>query len=249
MAKWYQGFFDELVLDLWSRSNSPEQTAAEVEMIQDLCGCRPGCRILDLACGMGRHALGLARLGCGVTAVDLSGDALRAVRTSAEREDLAIHTVQCDLADLEVPGSFDGSCLLGNSFGYLDAGATLGFFQRLANCLEPGAGFLLHTGMAAECLLPNLDERNWVQVGGAHLLLENEYHSREGFLVTRYTILDGKRQEAREAKHYVFTVSEIGRMLDASGFETIAHFASSEQDAFDVGDPELYLFACRRSER
>ena len=249
MVKWYELFFDELVLDLWRCSTSVEQTAAEVEMLEDLLDCGPGTRLLDLASGPGRHAIELARKGCRVTAVDLSPVALEAVRRAADTENLPVQTVRSDLAALSVPGHFAGAYCLGNSFGYLDAVSTVGWFGRLAEALDSGAGFLLHTGMAAESLLPNLDERNWVEVGDYHLLLENDYNSRDGFLTTRYTIVHGTRREIREARHCVFTVAEIGRMLNSCGLEPIAHFASCEQEAFDVGDPDLYLLARRRSDR
>jgi SAM-dependent methyltransferase len=44
---------------------------------------QPGARVLDLACGHGRHARHLAQLGCRVTAVDVDpacGESLRVVR-------------------------------------------------------------------------------------------------------------------------------------------------------------------------
>lgn len=56
----------------------------------------PG-RALDLACGTGRHALYLARLGWHVTAVDGSRIAIAALRRRAQRLELEIDTRAADL--------------------------------------------------------------------------------------------------------------------------------------------------------
>ena len=72
---------------------------------------RPG-RALDLACGTGRHALHLARLGWQVTAVDISPEAIRELLAAAE-PGLAI---DARVADLEArqfiiePDAYDLIC-------------------------------------------------------------------------------------------------------------------------------------------
>jgi tellurite methyltransferase len=57
----------------------------------------PRGRALDVACGDGRHALVLARLGFTVDAIDLAATALRRLRNVAASERLAVHPVQADL--------------------------------------------------------------------------------------------------------------------------------------------------------
>ena len=49
-----------------------ENSAREVDFILDLCDLKPGARILDLACGFGRHALELAGRGYAVVGVDIT---------------------------------------------------------------------------------------------------------------------------------------------------------------------------------
>ena len=59
--------------------------------------CQPG-RALDLACGVGRHALWLAEHGWQVTAVDASAVAIEILRQRAEERGV---TVEARVADLE----------------------------------------------------------------------------------------------------------------------------------------------------
>jgi rhodanese-related sulfurtransferase len=56
-----------------------------------------GARVLDVACGRGRHALLLAAAGFAVTAVDRDGEALARLAATAERAGLTVRTETCDL--------------------------------------------------------------------------------------------------------------------------------------------------------
>ena len=54
-------------------------------------------RVLDVACGKGRHALLMAQSGLHVRAIDRSPDAIAAVRSEADRSGLPVDTAVVDL--------------------------------------------------------------------------------------------------------------------------------------------------------
>jgi tellurite methyltransferase len=87
---WNQHYSDPAKVD-----ETPDALLVEV-----IAALQPG-RALDLACGAGRNALYLARLGWQVTAVDGSGVAIRKLRERA-----AGLSVDALVADLEA-GEFD----------------------------------------------------------------------------------------------------------------------------------------------
>lgn len=67
----------------------------------------PGCRVLDLACGSGRHALELARRGFEVEAWDVSATVLRALDERARAEGLEVVTREADADLLPAAAPFD----------------------------------------------------------------------------------------------------------------------------------------------
>ena len=65
-------------------------------------------KVLDLGCGVGRHALAYARLGLDVTAVDMAATGLSELRRSSEAEGLEIVMQMAPMTDLPfAAGAFD----------------------------------------------------------------------------------------------------------------------------------------------
>jgi histidinol-phosphate/aromatic aminotransferase/cobyric acid decarboxylase-like protein/SAM-dependent methyltransferase len=95
-AGWYERYFTE---DYWLYADAEytaERTAAEVDyLVGVLREHAPGPRVLDVGCGVGRHAVGLAQRGFEVVGVDVSEYALRRAGSAAAaaRVPLTLHRV------------------------------------------------------------------------------------------------------------------------------------------------------------
>ena len=117
--------------------------ATEVEQIITLTGCDNG-RVLDLACGPGRHSVAFARRGFRVTGVDRSPFFLERARANAEDAAVDVEWIQSDMRDFRRPEAFDLAICLFTSFGFFQEDADNR--QVLANvesCLKPGGTFVL----------------------------------------------------------------------------------------------------------
>ena len=68
---WYARLFEGIVLDCWRKALSPAQTRREADFLLGALEMSRGARVLDVPCGLGRHAIELASLGLQVTGVDL----------------------------------------------------------------------------------------------------------------------------------------------------------------------------------
>lgn len=90
---------------------------------------------LDVACGAGRNALYLAARGFAVDAVDISDEAIRRARTSAQKSGLRVNWL---VHDLDQPLALDSMYQLILVIRYVNLPLVL----RLAARLSPG-GFLI----------------------------------------------------------------------------------------------------------
>src|SRR5215471_18803284 len=128
-----------LVYQDWSTAIT-QQAAALDAIIQKYVGPPPRS-ILDVSCGIGTQALGLAALGHAVTASDLSSGAVERARREAAERNLVINFTVADMRRCaEVHGSgFDVVLSADNSIPHLlGDDAIREAFRNFYRCIRPG---------------------------------------------------------------------------------------------------------------
>ncbi len=97
----------------------------------------PGMRVLDLACGTGRHAVAAGLRGADVVGIDNDEKKLQAARKRASRNNVNITFVPADLETMDIPAGFDVVLL----FNYLDRQR----FPVFVDAVTPGGWFFGET--------------------------------------------------------------------------------------------------------
>jgi SAM-dependent methyltransferase len=114
---------------------------------------RPALDILDAGGGTGGFAVPLARLGHRVTVVDPSPDSLAAAQRRAAEQDVPLHAVQGDAADLAVlAGERSADLVLCHSvLEYVDSPAAA--MAAIAAVLRPGGAVSVLTASAVAAVI------------------------------------------------------------------------------------------------
>ena len=121
---------------------------------------RSGMKVLDLACGIGRHAIPAALKGADVVAIDKDEEKLKIGREQGERKGAVVTWVHDDLETMTMPSGFDVVML----FNYLDRSR----FPAFMEAVRPG-GFLL-----CEAFLDGQRGYGWGPTSPNHLLQPSE---------------------------------------------------------------------------
>ncbi|HEX6371779.1 MAG TPA: class I SAM-dependent methyltransferase [Longimicrobium sp.] len=132
--------FYHLIFPDWDASIA-RQAAALDEVIRAEADAAAERTVLDAACGIGTQALGLAALGYGVTASDLSAGAVARLRGEAARRGLAIDAAVADMRDAwEAHGRTFGVVLCAdNALAHLlTDGEILDALRGFRRCTAPG---------------------------------------------------------------------------------------------------------------
>src|SRR5262249_29595416 len=144
-----QSFYDglapiyHLIYPDWEASIQRQASALDC-LIREYWGAEK-LQILDVACGIGTQALGLAGLGHTVTGCDLSHAAIERARVEANQRGLSIEFSIADMRELPARfhGKFDVVIACDNAVPHLlSDGELLRAFEQMFACTRPGGGCL-----------------------------------------------------------------------------------------------------------
>jgi SAM-dependent methyltransferase len=124
-----------------------EHAPAEAEFIVEELALRPGQLILDVACGLGRHAIELAAKGLRVVGVDLAAPFLQEAARAARVRGLRLPLVRADARSLPFRGQADAviSIWISALTEMPNDVEELRIVRSLAGALKPGGRILLTT--------------------------------------------------------------------------------------------------------
>ena len=224
--RWYESFFGDVWLELaLARDPEGERARAEVDFVLQRLDVEPGARILDVACGHGRHSLELARRGYRVTGVDLSEPSLELARRLAAEAGVEVEYVRADMLDLPWRGEFDGAVNLFTAFGYFpEESEDERAARSIAGALKPGARLVLDTINPIVVGSARFQPRSWDELDGGALVLEDRaYDAVSGRHSTTFVVVrpDGTRQEIAFSLR-AYTHPELAALLRRAGLEPLS---------------------------
>jgi SAM-dependent methyltransferase len=237
--------------------------AAEIPFIERQLQAADAHRVLDAACGTGRHAIALAERGYEVVGADLSAGMITRARENAAESDLAWRRADGGDVSFEVAGfgelgtrvgnDFDALLCLGNSLPHLLTPAELtATLTDFAGCLRPGS-LLLIQNRNFDAVLADRDRWMGPQAhrdGETEWLFLRFYDFGPNGLLT-FNLVTVQREGATDWKQQITstrlwpqTQSELTGALTTADFETITCFGDLQGAAFDAGSsPNLVVTA------
>jgi len=214
MLEWYEEWFGEEYLQLYPHRDDADADRA-VALILDAVPFERGWRVLDVACGAGRHARAFRSAGARCFGVDLSASLLRVARGVTDAP-----LIRADMRQLPVrPASMDLTVNLFTSFGYFEHDAEHGATaSEMVATVRPGGWFvidLLNPAAVRSRLVP----RETVGEGKAAALVTRTLSPDTRYVCKTIEWPDGRRFIERVR---LFEPAEIAGMLEHAGL-TITH--------------------------
>jgi SAM-dependent methyltransferase len=207
-------------------------TSAQVDFVEEALDLHARARILDLACGWGRHSRILAKHGYEVVGLDLSEEFLRTGRSSSQ----SIFAWICgDMRSLPFRAqSFDAVICLWNSFGYFDEVGNEQVLREVSRLLVPEGSFLLDTTNRDFLLSWGVLGQDWVPEGDRIVLRSRQLDPLTGVLHNETLIVDPDGENrSYEMRIRCFTFPELRRMLAAEQLEVTEPVCGS----YDLSEP------------
>ncbi|SKB61530.1 Methyltransferase domain-containing protein [Soonwooa buanensis] len=140
--QWFESWFNTPYYHILYKDRDYNEAEHFINLLVKDLELPPHARIVDLACGKGRHSLFLNQLGYNVLGLDLSE---QSIQHNKQFENPSLHFAIHDMRDpMHVAEPVDAVFNLFTSFGYFEnADDDLKVFQSVYDSMKSGAYFVL----------------------------------------------------------------------------------------------------------
>ncbi|MDD3410601.1 MAG: class I SAM-dependent methyltransferase [Eubacteriales bacterium] len=229
-----------------------EDTPRQVEFLTRTLGLTGRERVLDLACGFGRHALALARMGCRVTGVDITPAYVDDANRSARAENLNAEFLCMDVREVAFEDEFDVVMNMADgAIGYLETDEeNLKIFDVVARALRRGGKHFMDIGNAAHA--EKYYPKRWWECGEKSLALA----AFEWIPETRRMLFGGfdvpyGQPAPRPEIEYgdptrLYATPELREIWAARGMEIVRTFSNFEGAPESDREPQLLVYSVKK---
>jgi len=237
VTEWFEEWFGEAYLSLY-----PHRDAADAELLlaslSETIPWGAGLRVLDVACGAGRHARAVEERGARPVGLDLSWALLTRARTVTRAP-----LIRADMRWLPIrPATIDVTLNLFTSFGYFDSDADHDrVLEQMIATVRPDGWFVIDF-LNASYVRTTLVPRQETELGG-HQVQISRYISVDGrFVVKDITTDDDQRFRERVR---LFSPEQLEAMVTAHGVDIRRRLGAYDGSPLNHESPRVILIGQR----
>lgn len=239
--EWFADWFDTSYYHTLYKERNDEEAALFIANLLEFLNLEKNTRVLDLACGKGRHSVTLNKLGYNVLGVDLSPNSIESAKYHANNSlDFAVH----DMRNVIHGEQFKAIFNLFTSFGYFDS--ILDNEQVVISIHEmlEDNGFLIIDFMNAVKVIENLVKKEVKTVDGIAFDLERNYDGEHIFKHIRF-------HANNTDFHYTERVQALKeadfiQLLTDNNFEIIRTFGDFSLNTFDEKTSDRLIIIAKK---
>lgn len=230
----------------WVEIADEHQTSKQIDFLKK--NIEEDKYVIDVACGSGRHATVLSKVGYCVIGIDISANLLKIAKqrgaTDLVRGDLRFLPFKSDI--------FNAAISMDTSFGYMQSKKNdLQGIAEVRRILSKEGKFILDV-FNREKLVAKYHEKtslkNLKEYNSFYLEQERTVNKSKTRLCDIWTISD---KTDGKPKHFVHSVrlykpTELEALLSGAGFTINSLFGDYEEQKYNVNSPRLIIIAIKQ---
>ncbi|MBY0245498.1 MAG: class I SAM-dependent methyltransferase [Sphingobacteriaceae bacterium] len=238
---WFQTWFNSPFYHILYSQRNDAEAEFLIDNLVSFLKPKQGAKVLDIACGRGRHSVYLQKKGCEVVGFDLAAQSIKyAQETHNEKLDFFVH----DMRKLFYINYFDISFNLFTSFGYFETE------KDHVNALTSFRKGLKENGVLV------------IDYFNTHKIIKNlvnaEVKIMEGITFDiNKSVIDGKIVKQIKFEHEgqkynfeervkAFLLPDFEKMLHLSGLKVDFTFGNYALDSFDANNSDRLILICSK---
>ncbi|MBD3225839.1 MAG: methyltransferase domain-containing protein [Caldithrix sp.] len=244
---WTEEFFDEYYLKSIHSITTEQRTQKEVDFLLSNVEINHENKILDLACGDGRHAIELARRGYNqVVGLDLTPMYIQLANEKSEDLTNQPRFIQDNMTNLNTADEYDLIYSYFSSLFYFKDKKNIRNLKRIFQALKRD-GYFLFDQINPISFLRSTPHKDWYTTEDNYLILDKYNHNAISGIITNERLIvtpEGKRIN-RVFYFRDYTVAELRFHLEKIGFEIIDVFGTFDSDPYSIESPRQ-IFITRK---
>lgn len=229
-------------LYFYQESLSEERSQIEVQALVDLIKLEEPMKILDLACGFGRHSNRLAALGHDVTGIDLYSDFLDIARKDAKEKNIHVNYLKGDMRTIKYMEQFDRVLLLFTAFGYFDDETNQLVLANVNRALKLGGLFIFDI-LNRDTYLKYISPNHVTEVGNDLMIDRMSFDPLTGRSNNRRLVIRNGERKEKPFSIRLYNANEISNMLLAENFRNIKLFGGWDGTPLEAESRRLIITA------
>lgn len=242
---WFANWFDTPYYHLLYKNRSVEEAEDFIIKLTDFLQLPKGGKILDNACGKGRHAIHLNKLGYDVTGLDLSEQSIIEAKKS---ENESLHFDVHDMRNVYKENEFDAVFNLFTSFGYFaDEADDLNILYAVKKQLKNEGVFVLDF-FNTHPIIQKFDNGYIYNDSQTIDGIEFNIHKKsEGnIIIKNIDITDGHKKLHFTEQVRLYTLQNFLDMFAKAGFIVKQVFGNYMLEAYNVDESDRMIFVVEK---
>ena len=242
-TQWFESWFDTPYYHQLYKNRDDAEAQYFLDNLMNKLRPAKNSKLLDLACGKGRHSIYLASKGYNVVGVDLSAQSIKHARKFGhDRLTFDTH----DMRQVYKQRHFDFILNLFTSFGYFDNEADhLRTLESVRKGLKKNGIFVMDFFNAPQ-VIAKLKARQQKTVDGLTFRLTRK--ETDGYIVKTIRFKDKGQQFQFEERVRAYTYRDLKRLFDKAGLEIIERYGNySLQKYIPKTSDRLILIARKKN--
>lgn len=238
---WFKSWFDTKYYHILYKDRDYQEANAFISNLVANLNISKESKILDLACGKGRHSIFLNGLGFDVEGVDLSEQSINlAKRYESARLKFDTH----DMREIYKKESFDYVFNLFTSFGYFENDEeNQKSIDAMYQNLETG-GTLVLDFMNAEKVIVNLVALEVKTVEGIDFNINRKV--KDGFILKEINFSDDGKDYSFSESVKAIKMSDFKNYFSNAGFTVSSIHGDYALNKFDSLNSDRLIFVCKK---
>lgn len=236
--EWYREWFNSPYYDLLYRHRDEKEAEVFIKNLVQFLNLKPHHKILDLACGKGRHSITLNKLGLDVIGVDLSP---RNIAFAKKFENDRLRFEIGDMREVVKENHFTHVLNLFTSFGYFSNHIdNQKVIESVYQSLKPKGVFVLDFLNTESLSIDNNNKEQFQTINNVTFKISKRLNNNS--IVKSINIIDGNKQYCYCENVTAFSSENLQKLINTSPLEITEVLGNYHLKKFNGKNSDRVIF-------